>query len=242
MTALDPLGLPVARPGAPALAVGAIALLGVVVAAVELPHRLASGSKLALPGGSGTDKAGTEAIIVLGYPSRRRGGTHPLQRWRCQIAVRSMHPGRSSTLIMTGSATAGRRSEAKAMASYAQRVLGVPAEQIVLEEQARTTWENMKHSLPMAERAAVIKIASDPLHARRARRYLAEIRPDLAPRLEPAASYRPFEHWVLKAGTLAYEAYLGARCRILPAAAPPTAPAAPARAEDAAQPHPGEQA
>jgi uncharacterized SAM-binding protein YcdF (DUF218 family) len=242
MTAQGPLGLPVAWTGAPALAVGAIALLGLVVAAVELSHRLASGSKLALPGaGSGTDKAATEAIIVLGYPSRRRGGTHPLQRWRCQIAVRSMHPGRSSTLIMTGSATTGRRSEAKVMASYAQRVLGVPAEQIVLEEQARTTWENMKHSLPLAERFAVIKIASDPLQARRARRYLSEIRPDLVPRLEPAAYYRPFEHWALKAGTLAYEAYLGARLRLLPAAARPAAAAAPALAEDVAQPGPGER-
>jgi uncharacterized SAM-binding protein YcdF (DUF218 family) len=231
MNALGSLGL-----------AAAAAALALVVAVVELSHRLASGSDLAPPkAGSGTGEAATEAIIVLGYPSRRRARTHPLQRWRCQIAVRSMHPGRSSTLIMTGSAATGRHSEAAVMAAYAHDVLGVPAERIVLEEQARTTWENMKHSLPLAEQLAVIKIASDPLHARRARRYIAEIRPDLVTRLEPAIDYRPGEHWILKAGTLAYEAYLGARRRLLRAPARPAAAAAPALPEGTARSDPGDR-
>jgi hypothetical protein len=65
-----------------------------------------------------------------------------------------------------------------------------------------------------ALRCAVIKIASDPLHARRATRYVAATRPDLASRLVPAAVYRPLEHPVLKAGTLAYELYLAVRRRL----------------------------
>ncbi len=192
--------------------VAVVLLLTLIVAVAELSHRLASGSGRRT--GSDTREAASEAIIVLGYPSPRYRGTHPLQRWRCEIAVRSMHSGRASTLIMTGSAGTGHRSEAEVMADYAHDKLGVPAEQIVLEVQARTTWENMELSLPLAARSAVIKIASDPCHARRARRYIAEIRPDLIARLEPAADYRLGEHWILKAGTLAYEASLAARRRL----------------------------
>jgi hypothetical protein len=75
----------------------------------------------------------------------------------------------------------------------------------------------MAYSLPLAEGSPVIKIASDPLHARRARRYLAELRPDLAARLEPAATYRPGEHPVLKAATFAYESAQLVRHRLLAA-------------------------
>ena len=201
------------------LVIVALLLLALIALAVELSHRLASGRDL--PHGSGDRRAATEAIIVLGYPSPRRSGTHPLQRWRCEIAVRSMRPERLSTLIMTGSAGRGQRSEAAVMAAYARDVLGVPAARIVKEEQARTTWENMELSLPLAEQSAVIKIASDPLHARRARRYIAELRPDLVPRLEPAADYRLGEHWVLKAGTFAYETSSAVRRRFCRPSDPP---------------------
>lgn len=189
-----------------------IAGLAALVALVDLAHGVAARSDTGRPPAGGGPPS--EAIIVLGYPSRGNQA-HPIQRWRCQIAVRSMCSGQSSLLIMTGSSGDGKsRSEAAVMSDYTHDVLGVPAKQIVLEERAKTTWENMVYSLPLAERFAVIKIASDPLHARRARRYIAEIRPDLMSRLAPAATYRPFEHPVLKTGTLVYEARLAARRRL----------------------------
>jgi uncharacterized SAM-binding protein YcdF (DUF218 family) len=196
-------------------------ILGVVVAGavlvvvvVELSHYMAmramAASFLASTGARG--KA-SEAIIVLGFPPRHDGRANAVQRWRCRIAVRSLDPGRSSTLIMTGAATRGPGSEAEVMADYARDVLGVQAEQIMLEEQARSTWDNIKHSLPLAEQFTAIKIASDPFHVRRAHRYVARIRPDLVSRLEPASCYRPGEYLPLKAAVLAYEIWSRARPR-----------------------------
>lgn len=178
---------------------GRLAIMAAVAAAAlataEVVHRRTADSVPTAHIG-----ACTEAIIVLGYRSGRDGTPSPVQRWRCEIAARSMDRSRSSTLIMSG-----WNGEAEVMADYTHGVLGVPADHIVVEKQARTTWENVAYSLPIAQDYDVIKIASDPLHARRARRYVARLRPDLLPLLEPTTAYRPLEHPVLKAGTLAYE-------------------------------------
>jgi uncharacterized SAM-binding protein YcdF (DUF218 family) len=184
--------------------VAAGALLGVVV--VELSHYLAMRGLVASSrAGHSARERTSEAVIVLGFPPRRHGRTNAVQRWRCRIAVRSLDPGRSSVLIMTGAATRGRRSEAEVMAGYARDRLGVPARHIMLEEQARSTWDNIRYSLPLAEQFAAIKVASDPFHVRKAHRYVARIRPDLVTRLEPARCYRPGEYLLLKAAIVAYE-------------------------------------
>lgn len=130
--------------------VAAWILLGVVI--VELPFYLAMrGVVASLRAGRSAQGRTSEAVIVLGFPPRRDGRTNAVQRWRCRIAVRSLDPGRSSVLIMTGAATPGLRSEAEVMAGYTRDILGVPAEQIMLEEQARSTWDNITYSLPLAE-------------------------------------------------------------------------------------------
>lgn len=179
------------------------------VASAEWLHWRASRQHL----GAGSAHApghGSEAVIVLGYPSRRSGKPRPVQRWRCQIATRSVDPGRASQLIFTGAAGKREPSEAAVMSGYAQDVLGVPAGQIRLETQARTTWQNVELTLPIAETADVIKIASDPLHAARARRYLRTQRPDLADRVGGAADYQFGDHWWLKVPTAGYELARGA--------------------------------
>lgn len=81
------------------------------------------------------------------------------------------------------------------MARYAAAVLGVPEAKIQVEPRARSTWENIAFSLPLAEEAERIAIASDPFHALRARRYVEEQRPDLAAKLTPAEDYRFLEWW-----------------------------------------------
>jgi uncharacterized SAM-binding protein YcdF (DUF218 family) len=189
-------------------------LLGIVV--VEYSHCLAMRRIAAsLRAGSSARGSGSEAVIVLGFPPRRDGRTSAVQRWRCRIAVRSLDPGRSSVLIMTGAATRGRRSEAEVMAGYARDIPGVPAHQVMLEEQARSTWDNIKYSLPLAEPFTAIKIASDPFHVRKAHRYVARIRPDLVTRLEPAGCYRPGEYLPLKAAVVAHEIWSRARRRFI---------------------------
>jgi uncharacterized SAM-binding protein YcdF (DUF218 family) len=179
-------------------ALGAGALL--TVAAAEWLHWNASRRYIGPGPGPGPGR-GSEAVIVLGYPARRNGRTHPLQRWRCQIAARSVDSRRASKMIFSGAARPGGPSEAAVMSRYARDVLGVPAGRIALETRARSTWQNVEFAAPIAESADVIKFASDPIHAARARRYLRVQRPELAARVAGAADYRFGEHCLLKVVT-----------------------------------------
>lgn len=142
------------------------------------------------------------ALIVLGYPSRPGGGVHPLQQWRCRIAARSCPPG--ALVVFSGGPDASGRSEAAAMADLGRR-FGVPADRVVLEERATSTWQNIEFSAPLVAGADVIVIISNPLHALRGRRFLRRQWPELADRLAPAADYRFGEYWWLKAPLTWYE-------------------------------------
>ena len=99
-------------------------LAGLVVAAVaEVPHWRAS--RRGLPGGAGAASDGPEVVLVLGSPTRRSGAVHPMQRWRTDIAVRSMAPG--ARLVFSGAGRNGGPSEAEVMAGYARTALAVCA-------------------------------------------------------------------------------------------------------------------
>ncbi|MDE3724743.1 YdcF family protein [Nocardiopsis sp. N85] len=148
------------------------------------------------------DTDADEAIIVLGYPSRRGDRPGLIQRYRVRVAVRSRDPraGRS-VLIFTGGNPRrhhARRSEAAVMADYAVDVFGVDPADILLEEKANNTWENIGLSLPLAEPFPVVKIASNTSHARRGRRYLRKQAPEIADRLRPTRDHRPGELLWLK--------------------------------------------
>ena len=172
-----------------------------LIGGTELVHWRASRRHLGRP--ARRDGVAPGVVLVLGHPSRRSGRLHPMQRWRTDIAVRSM---RSATdrLVFSGAGRGDGPSEAEVMATYARRTLGVPADAIVLETRAATTWQNVAYSLGELEQARTIAIASSPLHAARARRYLAQQRPDLADRLTPADDHRFGERWLLKVATVGH--------------------------------------
>lgn len=136
----------------------------------------------------------TEAIVVLGFPSTRDDQVSAVQRYRTRVAVRSRDrkAGRS-VLVFTGRSRGhgpSRRSEAAVMAEYAIHELGGDPADVVLEEEAESTWENIQRTIPLIEGFPVVKIASNIFHARRGRRYLYEQAPHLAARLHPAADHR----------------------------------------------------
>jgi len=198
------------RPATVVLA--AAGLLTAVIAASEVWHRQASRSGPGVPAARGS-----RVIVVLGYPSRRSGRLHPMQKWRTEMAVRSLpaaadHPDHADhVLLFTGGRSRGAAvTEAEAMAAHA-RSLGVPADRILLETEATSTRENLSLSLPLADSFDTIVIVSDSLHVARARRYAAAQRPDLADRLAFADDYRFLERWWLKVPVAAYE--LGALLR-----------------------------
>ncbi|NAZ84372.1 YdcF family protein [Kineococcus sp. R8] len=192
------------RPALVALASSALA----VVVGTEVLHAWAS--RRHFPRGDderGDDagRPGDEVVLVLGSPATARGDLHPVQRWRTDIAVRSLR-GRDGRFVFSGGAPDGRPGEAEVMAAYAHEVLGVPRERIALETRSRSTWENVAFSVPLLEGAGTLRIASAPTHAARARRYLARQRPDLALLLAPADDYRVGERLRWKAASLAYGA------------------------------------
>lgn len=147
---------------------------------------------------------GCEAVIVLGYPSRRRGRPHPVQLWRCAIAARARRSA-DAVVLVSGFAPDGRASEASVMAGVLRDRFGVPTDVLVLEERATSTWDNIAFCLPLLPPNGPVRIASDPLHAARARAHLRAQAPKLARRLATAGEYRFGEHPVLKVATLAYE-------------------------------------
>ncbi|EST36102.1 hypothetical protein M878_03100 [Streptomyces roseochromogenus subsp. oscitans DS 12.976] len=96
-----------------------------------------------------------------------------------------------------GATTSGGAAEARLMADYAKSVLEFDGT-VVLEDQSRTTWENVMKVTPLLEDADRIKIVSQPAHALKARAYLRRQRPDLAVKLVRADDYRPGEWMIVK--------------------------------------------
>lgn len=178
------------------------AVAATAVAVGELAHWQAS---RALPPARPLED-GTTGLIVLGFPARRNGAPHPVQRWRVAIAERTWQQvGRRDLIVFSGGANRGRPiSEAKTMVDLAldQRWLdpdGIVDPTVVeLEERSASTWENIAFSLPLVEHCDQIAIVSDAVHAGRAADYAAALRPDLADRLVVADAHRFGEAWWIK--------------------------------------------
>lgn len=183
-----------------ALIKAAIRLGAALIAASETAHLLSS--KLAY-GRPRTGPDTTEAMIVLGCPTNLDGSLSRAQRWRVDIAARTVNP-RTRVVVFTGTTAKTGVSEASAMAAYA-RTQGIPDDIIVLEEEALSTWENLKYSTPLVQQHDVLRLVSDPMHAWRARQFLTRQNPQLAAKLAPAYDFRPLEAGYWKLHTMFYE-------------------------------------
>ncbi|WP_458689677.1 YdcF family protein [Nocardia tengchongensis] len=136
----------------------------------------------------------TEAVVVLGYRNPD-SNANAMNRWRVRAGLRSLDPSATvSRLVLCGGACAGTTAEATLMADYATGARGYRGT-LVIEQQSRTTWENVAFAIPYLEDVDRIKIVSLPFHAERARHYLTQQRPDLAQRLVLGADYR-FGEWM----------------------------------------------
>ncbi|MBK0330909.1 YdcF family protein [Brachybacterium sp. MASK1Z-5] len=144
----------------------------------------------------------SEAIVVLGFKNPQPDANF-VNQIRVQVALRSIDPTAETRLIFSGGPTAATRSEARVMADYAVNELGYQGAYL-LEEESRTTWDNIANSLPMIEDVDRIKIASLPAHALKARVYVRRQRPDLASKLVKAADYKFGEWAALKPALAAY--------------------------------------
>jgi vancomycin permeability regulator SanA len=187
------------------------AVLGTVVLSEALHWRA---SKMFL---SKEHVAGRCALIVLGFPARRDGRLHPIQKWRTEMAKRAFASLGAERIVFSGGPSRGRPSEAETMAAYAVQ-LGVPATSVRTETKAMSTWQNIELSLPMVDGFDRLAIVSDPLHAARGRRFVRAQRPDLAAHLVSAGEYRLLERSWLKVPTALYETYVAQYRRLRPGA------------------------
>ena len=196
------------RPARAALTV-VVAALGTVLLSEALHWRA---SKRYLAKGN---LPGRCALIVLGFPARRDGRLHPIQKWRTDMAKRAFVSLGAERIVFSGGPSRGRPSEAGTMAAYAVQ-LGVPATSVRTEAKAMSTWQNIELSLPMVEGFDRLAIVSDPLHAARGRRLVRAQDPDLGAHLVSAGEYKAFEHWWLKVPTAVYETYVAQYRRLRP--------------------------
>lgn len=146
----------------------------------------------------GNSGGAVEAVVVLGYRNPQATANF-INRWRVRAAIRSVDADRAhdTRVIFSGGATSGGAAEAQLMADYAKSVLAFDGT-VVLEDQSRTTWENITNVIPLLEDVDRIKIASQPAHALKARAYLRRQRPDLAEKLVRADDYHLGEWMVVK--------------------------------------------
>ncbi|MFI7679353.1 YdcF family protein [Actinophytocola sp. NPDC049390] len=159
----------------------------------EVVHWRASRRRL-----GGAPSGTREAVVVLGY--RNRGArANVVNRWRVRAGLRSIDG--SALLVLSGGAVAGGRSEAELMAAYARDVRGYRGP-LAVDDESRSTWQNVTNVIPFIEGADRIKIVSHSLHAEKARLYLWRQRPDLAARLVRGRDYRLGE-WLLVKPALA---------------------------------------
>ena len=120
-----------------------------------------------------------EVAIVLGaavYDDR----PSPVFAGRLEHAVDLFEQGRVKRLLLTGGRADGDKlSEGRVGADYAI-AKGVPASAIVIEEQSRTTRQNLANAQRMLDGELVL-IVSDPLHMRRAMAIAADLGLDARP-------------------------------------------------------------
>ena len=103
---------------------------------------------------------------------------------------------RRARLVLSGGPVGSEVPEARVMEAYV-RELGYTG-WVVVEENSRSTWENIANVVPLVESADTIKLISQPAHGFKARVYLRRQRPDLAARLVRGRDHAVGEWLLLK--------------------------------------------
>jgi uncharacterized SAM-binding protein YcdF (DUF218 family) len=180
---------------------------GALVVGAELLNRRAA------PGISGSLPTGRVGVVVLGYPATRDGRVHAIARGRVQTAVELARRHDAELVVMAGGPTREGIVEADVMVDLAKR-LGVSADRLAAERRSRSTWENVRESAPLVRHCDVVLLVSEPLHARRGRRYWLQQFPADDGRVFAAVDRRPFERWWLLTPTTLSECALALHERL----------------------------
>lgn len=105
--------------------------------------------------------------ILLGCKTRKNGAMSTSQIKRCKAAIKAYEKGLYDQLVITGGATTNTQSEARVMKSYLEANAPEPIP-ILLEEEARNTFENFQNVRDLVDDDEVLIITSSN-HAFRSR-------------------------------------------------------------------------
>jgi len=159
----------------------------------EWIHWKASGRRFCVT----TRPVGREVIIVPGFKNRGHAANY-VNRYRVRAALRSIDPAADeSVLVFCGGSVGSTTSEAELLRAFAVQHAGYEGP-LRLDTHSVSTWQNIQNAIPLIEGFDTIKIASNSLHAEKARAFLWKQRPDLAARLVRANEYRPGEIVLMK--------------------------------------------
>lgn len=112
-----------------------------------------------------------DAIVVLGA-AQYNGRPSPVLKARLDQGLYLYNEGLADTVIVTGGKREGDRfTEAQAAHMYLESE-GIPAENILEEEEGSTTYESLEHVAEIAEEQQIdsLLLVSDPMHSERIKR------------------------------------------------------------------------
>lgn len=146
-----------------------------------------------------------DAAVVLGA-AVWGAEVSPVFRERINHGIELYRQGRVRKLIFTGGrGNSDEPTESSAARRYAVR-RGVPAADILIEEESHNTYENILYAKRLADARGLRKllIVSDPLHMKRALAMAGDVGLAAEPSPTPSTRYRGLRS---QAGQLAYETY-----------------------------------
>jgi uncharacterized SAM-binding protein YcdF (DUF218 family) len=153
---------------------------------------------------AGSD-APADAAVVLGA-AVWGAEVSPVFRERINHGIDLYRRGKVRKLIFTGGqGNSDEPTESSAARRYALE-RGIPAGDILIEEESHTTYENLLYAKRLADARGVQKvlIVSDPLHMRRAVAMARDVGLVAEPSPTPSTRYQGLRS---QAGLLAYETY-----------------------------------
>ncbi len=144
-----------------------------------------------------------DVIVVLGYPADADGSPNPLMRRRVDKGIELFQQGYAPRILFSGAAVQNKFVEAEVMAAYA-RDLGLPTEAVLLDKQAKNTYENAWYSWSIMSNHGWNKalVVTTPYHTQRVASCFSEYPVEI--HLIPA-SLPPDYSWFYKLYRVMYE-------------------------------------
>ncbi len=131
---------------------------GVVLAAMILVWSSFEGSDTTFP---------VDCAVVFGAAVRKGSEPGPGITRRTETAAKLYREGKVQKLVLTGGKGSGMKASEAAVMRGVAMLSGVSPEDIVLEEESQSTWENLEFSYPLVEDCESVIAVSDRYHLAR---------------------------------------------------------------------------